>query len=405
MGAVIFRRSPACVMAAGLCAAAVLASCGPPDRQSTDALVGHWLGNVSYRDATAKIELDVEKQGDSLVARITSDELLIHEMPIGTFSYSKPHVHFVIPDEDAPLTFDGWLRRNLVVGTFTSSMFPRPERKATLPQLSLRRTHPSTFPYRVDTLRFAGSGVWLAARLYTPRTQGPNPGVVLMQGSTQNLGAGLNAMAERFARAGFVALVYDKRGSGASSGDPDRYSLADLVADAGGAFRLVRSRPDVDSANVGFWGLSQGAFLAPRVASANRAAFVVAVSGPMWTLSENLAWQDSLRGRSTQGGRYPTWFEQDRSTDPLPSWRALRVPVLALYGERDDLVPGPHSAALLQTTLREARHPDATVRVLARANHMLKLRPRDSEPFDWPREAPGAVDTMVSWMRARVIAR
>ncbi len=405
MGAVIPRGAFARVRLLGLCAAILLGSCGPPDRQSADALVGHWLGNASYRDATVRLELDVERRGDSLAARITSDELLIRDSPIATFAYAEPRVHFVIPDEEAPLTFDGWLRRNLIVGAFTSSRFPHPERKATLPQLSLRRTYPSTFPYRVDTLRFAGSGVWLAGRLYTPLTQGPNPGVVLMQGSTQNLGASLNALADRFARAGFVAIVYDKRGSGASSGDPDGYTLADLVADAGGAFRLLRSRPDVDSTHVGFWGLSQGAFLAPQVAMANRAAFVVAVSGPAWTLGENFAWQDSVRGRPTRGGRYPQWFVQARATDPLPSWRALRVPVLAIYGERDELVPGPRSAATLEATLRGARHPDATVRVFPRANHVLKLQPSGAEPFDWPREVPGAVDTMVSWMRVRAIAR
>ncbi|MEO5987371.1 MAG: hypothetical protein ABIU54_02250, partial [Candidatus Eisenbacteria bacterium] len=179
------RNTLAQMYACGLCMAALLTSCGPPDRQSPDALVGHWLGNVSYRDATVKLEFDVRKQGDSLAAWITSDELLLRDMPIGSFTYAKPRVRFVIPDEEAPLTFDGWLRRNLLVGTFTSSRFPHPERKATLPQLSLRRTYPSSFPYRVDTLRFAGSGVWLAARLYVPLTQGPYPAVVLMQGSTQ----------------------------------------------------------------------------------------------------------------------------------------------------------------------------------------------------------------------------
>ncbi|MEO5988201.1 MAG: hypothetical protein ABIU54_00570, partial [Candidatus Eisenbacteria bacterium] len=77
----------------------------------------------------------------------------------------------------------------------------------------------------------------------------------------------------------------------------------------------------------------------------------------------------------------------------------------ALYGERDELVPGPRAATKLEATLRESRHPDATVVVFARANHVLKLRPLGAEPFAWPREVPGAVDTMITWMRARSIAR
>ena len=47
---------------------ALLVSCGPPDRQSSEALIGHWLGNASYRDATVKFEFDIVQSGDSLVA-------------------------------------------------------------------------------------------------------------------------------------------------------------------------------------------------------------------------------------------------------------------------------------------------------------------------------------------------
>lgn len=386
-------------------ALASLVSCGPPDRQSGDALIGHWLGNVSYRDATAKLEFDIERQGDSLIARVTSDELLMRDLPIGHVSFDKPRVHFVLPDEEAPITFDGWLRRNLVVGTFTASVFPNPERKATLPQLSLRHTHPSMFPYRVDTLRFTGAGVSLAARLYTPSTQGPYPAVVLLQGSTQNLGASLNAYADRFARAGFVALVYDKRGAGASSGDPLHYTLRDLEADAEGAFRFLRSRASIDTAHVGLWGFSQGAFLAPRVAQASRAAFIVAVSAPVTTLEDNAAWQDSVRRRAPPSGRRPRWFTEARAEDPRPVWRETKLPVLAIYGERDDLVPGPRSAASLAALLTAAGHADHRIMVVPRANHALELRPTAEEPFDWPREAPGVVDSMITWMRARSFAR
>ena len=86
-------------------------------------------------------------------------------------------------------------------------------------------------------------------------------------------------------------------------------------------------------------------------------------------------------------------------------WRETKLPVLAIYGERDDLVPGPRSAASLAALLTSVGHADHRIMVVPRANHALKLRPTAEEPFDWPREAPGVVDSMITWMRARSFAR
>lgn len=271
---------------------ALLASCGPPDRQSSDALIGHWLGNASYRNASVKFEFDIVPQGDSLVAFFTSDEMLVRDRPIGQVSFDKPRVHFVIPDEHAPVTFNGWLRRNLIVGTLSSPTFPDPERKATLPQLSLRHTHPSMFPYRVDTL---GS----TARVFTPSLQGPYPAVVLVPDQRRPLGVSLDAYADRFARAGFIAFVLN------TAGDPAH------------AIAALRQRSDVDSAR-------------GSVCVVTATAESVAVRGE----------------------------------------------------------PG----SLVADTARRVFGPAVIVRSAAGA-------------FDWPREAPGVVDSMITWMRARSLER
>lgn len=271
---------------------ALLTSCGPPDRQSADALVGHWLGNASYRDATVKFEFDIAQSGDSLVAFFTSDEMLVRNRPIGRVSYDKPRVHFVIPDEHAPLTFDGWLRRNLIVGSLASSAFPNPERKATLPQLSLRHTHPSMFPYRVDTLE-------AAVRVFTPSLQGPYPAVVLVPDPQSPLGVSLEGYADRFARAGFVALVLGAPG------------------DLAHALAALRQRRDVDS--------TRG-----NVCVVTAIAECLAVSG----------------APQSRGAEVP---------------QRVFAPVVV------------------------ARDTAGT--------------------FHWPREAPGVLDSMITWMRARAIER
>jgi len=272
---------------------ALLNACGPPDRQSSDALIGHWLGNVSYRDATVRFEFDIERSGDSLVAYFTSDEMLVRARPIGRVSFDKPRVQFVIPDERVPLTFDGWLRRNLIVGTLTSAALPNPERKATLPQLSLRHTHPSMFPYRVETLESARN------RLYRPSLQGPYPAVVLVSDPRRPLAVSLDAYADRFARAGFAALVLESE------------------RDVAQAFKSLRARRDVDVASSAMF----------RVAVAPESVLVEGEPGS------------------------------------VPAERQRRA-----FG------PGT-------------------------------VLPSAGGAFEWPREAPGVIDSMITWMRARSLER
>ncbi len=366
MGAV--RRQAARALAVLLSALVSLASCGPPDLQSGEALIGHWLGNASYRDATIKFEFDVEARADSLVATFTSDELLVRDLPIGNFSYAKPRVHFVVPGMDEPLTFNGWLRRNLVVGTLSSPHLRNPERRATLPQLSLRHTHPSSLPYRVDTLRFEGVAGSLAVRVLIPSTQGPYPAVLLVPGGANGIAALAHAHADRLARAGFVAMVYDQRGSGASSGSSAGVSMDDLARDAAVVLRQLRRLPGVDSAYVGLWGLD-GAGVVAEVVKRERSAFTVVISPPPVA---------------------------------LPGLATSRAPLLVLFGAR---AADSGDAKHWERQLRAANHPDARVRVVEKADRMLRIRSEGGEAFDWPREAPGALDSMIAWMRERAIAR
>jgi dienelactone hydrolase len=353
-------------------AALVLAatSCGPADVQSPDALVGHWLGNVSHRDATARLEFDIERRGDSLVARFTSDEWLVRDLPIGRVSYAPPRVHFVVPCAGDTLVFDGWLRRNLVVGALSPSRGAGEGRSATQPQLSLRHTYASEFPYRVDALQVsAGDAPRLRAPLYLPSMQGPYPGVLLVDGAGAGRAA---ALADRLARAGFAALVLPgsplaspQSGSGPATG----------AAEAAAGFEALRARADVESGAIGLMAMGLDAAAAARLAAAEHAAYLVLWSAPL----------------------APAGMPQ--------RWPSPALPVLALYGERDTLTASAAAAELLRDAMRAAGAVDARVRVIPRAGQALTLAPAAGEPFDWPREAPGLMDSVVTWMRVRLAGR
>jgi alpha-beta hydrolase superfamily lysophospholipase len=68
----------------------------------------------------------------------------------------------------------------------------------------------------------------------------------------------LGAFAQRFAAAGFAALVFDHRGFGDSDGEPDLFRPARQLEDWRAAIAHVRSLPGIDPARVATFGSSMG---------------------------------------------------------------------------------------------------------------------------------------------------
>jgi pimeloyl-ACP methyl ester carboxylesterase len=109
---------------------------------------------------------------------------------------------------------------------------------------------------------------------------------------------------------GMAVLVYDKRGTGASTGVrldastgapktlSSRYYPDDLVDDALAALRFLQGRAEVDRKQIGFWGSSEGGMLATQVAArSNEVAFAIDSSGFMGPLWETLLYQAGALAR------------------------------------------------------------------------------------------------------------
>jgi dienelactone hydrolase len=137
--------------------------------------------------------------------------------------------------------------------------------------------------YRREEITFENAGATLVGTLRRPPNIASYPAVVLLHGSNYQTRGGqyaaLGFMADQFARNGFVALTYDKRGTGKSGGQlGDDAEL--LSGDGASAVRFLRSRPEVDAKKIGLWGISQGGIAEPLVSrKAGGIAFFVNVSG------------------------------------------------------------------------------------------------------------------------------
>jgi alpha-beta hydrolase superfamily lysophospholipase len=108
-------------------------------------------------------------------------------------------------------------------------------------------------------LQFPSGDDVCAAWLYDA-SGGPSPApiVVMAHGLSGTRRDRLGPFAERFAAAGVAALLFDHRGFGDSSGEPDLFDPARQLDDWRAAIAFARSLPGVDPGRVATFGSSMG---------------------------------------------------------------------------------------------------------------------------------------------------
>jgi dipeptidyl aminopeptidase/acylaminoacyl peptidase len=252
-------------------------------------------------------------------------------------------------------------------------------------------------------------------------------------------------LAQKFARGGFAALTFDKRGVGASKGDWRTAGFEDLADDAVAGIRWLQSQPEVDPARIGIYGHSQGGTITPLVARrAGALAFVIAAaaSGLDPAETEIYSIENSIgvpglppneradaksfvreivdvayhgksrttldkmivqfRGRSWYFDPPPLkhhyWSFSRRIAGyrALDHWREVRAAVLLLFGAHDARVPPEKSAAAITGALKAAGNAGVTLKTYADADHTFTLVPRTGA---WPKRVPDYADTLTAWAR------
>ncbi len=308
-------------------------------------------------------------------------------------------------------------------------------------------------------VHFSDRGADLAGTLYEPRTGTHLPAVVVLWGAEvptrkfalyRHLTQGLPAM-------GIAVLVFDRRGSGASTGSMHGSDYQLLAGDGVAAARFLSREPRIDPHRIGYWGLSQGGWLAVLAASRDRhAAFAVSVSAPLVTPAEQMdfavanlltvrgfthaditqaiavrhAWQGFLRGdvsfatalTAIRHAQARPWFKlefmpdaaefarepvnqawkKDMDYDPLRIAAQVTVPTLFIYGGADPWVPVARSVQRLQSLV--SQHPNLEYRVIADADHTMMLPKKTIMAFDHRTlldeapQAPAYFMLLASWI-------
>ena len=239
------------------------------------------------------------------------------------------------------------------------------------------------------------------------------PAVVLLSGS----GAGdrdgfavgvptLGHLAGAIARAGMLAVRYDKRGIGQSGGRAESATLSDYAEDARTVVRWLERRPDVDPKRIAVVGHSEGAWVALLAASReNRIAAVTSIAGPATTgadlvleqqrhaldranlspeeRSKRVELQKQIQSAVLTGKGWDTvpadlrktadtpWFQSLLAFDPAKVVDGVRQPILFVHGALDRQVPVEHAERLADLARKESKSKSIELVIVRGVNHLL----------------------------------
>lgn len=270
-------------------------------------------------------------------------------------------------------------------------------------------------PVRQENVRFDSRGASLAGTIYLPPGPGPHPAIVSAHGSGQVHRGGTyqQEIARHYPSRGVAVFLFDKRGVRESGGrfpGGNSGSLMSNAADLLNAVAYVRSRPDIDTAQVGLWGVSQAGWVIPMAASAassqGTVAFTIIVSGPTVSIAEEIAYSDLTgqtanrpSGLSREEIRRRLAKVEPEGARAYPYIEAMTMPGLWLYGDLDTSIPWQQGVEDLKAIKKQWKR-DLSWHVFENANHGLR-QAKTGGPWERPvprKVVDGYFDVMDRWL-------
>jgi len=452
----------------------------PPAHKPNDALFpveGLWQSALETHGMRLRYQLHVSHDSEGeLIAALDSLDQSVIGLPAINVTQEDAAFHFDIPAMSG--SYDGTLNaaKNAISGTWSQNddsakiEFTRSDQP-----LELRRPQNPVkpYPYREEEVSFSNvpANVSLAGTLTLPKGSGPFPAAVLIAGSGPHDRDESVAnhkpflvLSDFLTRQGIAVLRYDKRGIGKSTGSADSATTLDLAGDTAAAVAYLKTRKEIDPARIGLIGHSEGAIIAPYLASHSQdIPWIILLAAPATTGQDTLLKQSELIARASgltdaqivasltfdrnaydivRGEKNPgllteklknfvkvsgldgvmppavlepqlrmltsPWFRFFLDYDPAPVLQKTKCPVLALYGQKDLQVPSKTNLPLLQKALSDADNTQAEIRQLADLNHLFQ-HAYSGSPAEYgaieETFAPEALQVIFDWLQPRISAK
>jgi pimeloyl-ACP methyl ester carboxylesterase len=275
-------------------------------------------------------------------------------------------------------------------------------------------------------IQFRSDGFQVVGDLHLPDGEGLHPAVIVVHGDgpqTRTSTPGTNDVIRIFGQAGFAVFVWDKPGSGASTGAFDQeeklQQRAEILAEG---VQVLVDHPAIDPDRIGVWGISQAGWVMPlALEQTDDIAFMIVVSGGGEDSIEQLAYQLGqgvvCDGLTPEEGRLveehfpptakgPTYEDYTRAMevlveiegweqfagpalkteeewqpwpdgidayfDPMTVIEETTIPVLAVFGDLDRWIDPVQGTAAYQQALTFAGNPDFHVELIPGVGHTMQ---------------------------------
>ncbi len=325
--------------------------------------------------------------------------------------------------------------------------------------------HPITgkkLPYKQEEVSYHYGDATVTAKLLVPATQGPHPALIDL-GQGYFLGPDNGPDQYFYVRHGLAMMTPIRRTIGGSEANYLKSSFDERAREVLAGVEMLKQRKDINPRQIGLYGDSQTAWIAPLAATLSPDVGFLILRVPsalpvtennLYEIESNLRRDNFSEADITKAlalrqlihrtiltnteweglkaeidkSKNEKWFPYvragwfpslkippDEATakglrdpltyDPLPVLQTVIVPVLALNGELDEAVPTKQSVPILEGAFRKAGNKDFTVMVLPKAGHnfLETDRPYGAEEFvRKTRYVSGYWDTVATWLRKHV---
>jgi pimeloyl-ACP methyl ester carboxylesterase len=285
-------------------------------------------------------------------------------------------------------------------------------------------------PAGFEEITFQSGEFSLVGDLRTPGGTGPFPVVLFVHGDAEGANRTFFGMylpiMERMLEAGYAVFSWDNPGAGESTGTTNRGQItqqqAQIVTDA---ISVMKAYPGIDPGRIGLWGVSMAGYVMPRVlmvsddvafmicqscgsmSGHDEFVFLTVAQGYCGGVPEEGAGQlDSLLAELDEARTFDTyegylhyrqildelaalgavrvphpvaseagWLANDPAYEftwsPVHFFEQVRIPVLAIWGERDTKIDPIRAAHAYREALEQAGNSNYRVEVIPGADHLL----------------------------------
>lgn len=268
---------------------------------------------------------------------------------------------------------------------------------------------------------------------------------------------------------GIAVLRYDDRGTALSEGDFNNATSVDLATDVESAIVYLKTRKEINHKKIGLIGHSEGGLIAALVAADSKdVAFIMMLGGPgipgdkilliqqrliaqvSGTREEEIKATERMNRKifdiiktntkysnlktdlrinlelflsenpnfkipdgmtndefiNLQIKTYDTpWMQYFIKYDPVPTLKKVRVPVLALNGEKDLQITPKENLRAIKKAFRKAKNKNVTIKELPALNHLFQESDTGS-PYEYQvieqTYSPIMLEEVLNWLKLQI---